>query len=300
MKKFVVLLMTVCITMVVAGAAFSAEGTTAMSFLRIGAGARAAGMGEAFTALSDDASGVYWNPAGIVHVKKMEVSAMYLKWIGDLNYEFIGFVMPKDKMAMGFGFYRLGMEPFAEIDSSGNDTGTSLSYSGMAFAGSFGIGFNKALSVGANAKLIMESLVDKSAMSIGVDVGALYAMSDRIRFGANLHNIGTQLQSFGETKEDLPVTVNIGAYFKAMENSKSTLNVLAEAVQPSEGKTNFRIGGELWMGQNIALRLGYKINTTDSFTLGGSLYMGKLKLDLAYIPYGDWDVTYRAAVSYVF
>ncbi len=38
---------------------------SAVLFLRIAAGARAAGMGEAFVAISDDATATHWNPAGL-------------------------------------------------------------------------------------------------------------------------------------------------------------------------------------------------------------------------------------------
>ena len=43
----------------------SKVGTTAAQFLKIGVGARAIGMGGAFVAVADDATAIYWNPAGI-------------------------------------------------------------------------------------------------------------------------------------------------------------------------------------------------------------------------------------------
>jgi len=43
-------------------------GTTGSTFLKLGAGARAIGMGSAFTGLSDDATAIYWNPAGFFYV----------------------------------------------------------------------------------------------------------------------------------------------------------------------------------------------------------------------------------------
>src|SRR5271157_5990169 len=46
--------------------------------LAIGVGARALGMGGAFVAVADDASTSYWNPAGLVNVKGVEVSDVKL------------------------------------------------------------------------------------------------------------------------------------------------------------------------------------------------------------------------------
>ena len=42
-----------------------AVSNAAVLYLRIAAGARAAGMGEAFVSIADDASATYWNPAGL-------------------------------------------------------------------------------------------------------------------------------------------------------------------------------------------------------------------------------------------
>ena len=42
--------------------------TAGASFLKFGMGARAVGMGEAFTSISGDISSVYWNPAGLAEL----------------------------------------------------------------------------------------------------------------------------------------------------------------------------------------------------------------------------------------
>ncbi len=41
-------------------------GTTAASFLKIGVGARAAAMGDAFTAVADDPTALYWKLANLL------------------------------------------------------------------------------------------------------------------------------------------------------------------------------------------------------------------------------------------
>lgn len=54
-----------CLLLVLASDAVCGVSDAAVLFLRIAPGARSAGMGEAFVAVSDDASATHWNPAGL-------------------------------------------------------------------------------------------------------------------------------------------------------------------------------------------------------------------------------------------
>ena len=49
---------------------FEKVGTFGGQFLKIGVGARAAGMGGAYVAMTDDATAVFWNAAGIARVEE--------------------------------------------------------------------------------------------------------------------------------------------------------------------------------------------------------------------------------------
>ena len=64
MKK-IILIATISLSCVVTVWA-QEDGGQAGNFLRFGVGGRALGMGRSFVSIADDASGVYWNPAGIV------------------------------------------------------------------------------------------------------------------------------------------------------------------------------------------------------------------------------------------
>ena len=60
-------------------------GIVAASFLKIGVGARASAMGEAFSALTSDGTSLYWNPTGLTEIKRKEVSATYNSWFEEIK-----------------------------------------------------------------------------------------------------------------------------------------------------------------------------------------------------------------------
>jgi len=68
MKKIALAVIMVLLISSMSFAAFSKLGTAGAQFLKIGIGARGAGMAGAFSAVADGASALYWNPAGIVQL----------------------------------------------------------------------------------------------------------------------------------------------------------------------------------------------------------------------------------------
>ncbi len=124
---------------------FSSEGDAGQpgAFLRYGVGGRALGMGRAFVAVADDASGVYWNPAGILGAKRIEFVSTYLDLYYDSQFAQLGFVVPRPgreiknsflrfligpSSAVGFGWINLSMAGFEQR----TQTGAYLGDFGMA------------------------------------------------------------------------------------------------------------------------------------------------------------------------
>jgi hypothetical protein len=67
----------------------------AAEFLKIGVGARALGMGEAYVAVADDPSAAYWNPAGLVFLRQQEVQAMHAEQFGQIvNHDYVSYAHP--------------------------------------------------------------------------------------------------------------------------------------------------------------------------------------------------------------
>jgi len=121
------------------------DGGQAGAFLRYGVGGRAMGMGSAFCAVADDASGVYWNPAGLMGVKRIELSSMYSNLYYDSQFSHFGLVLPrpgtnvKNKLlkfligpssSIGIGWVSLTMTGFEQRTNTGS------------LLGDFGVGEN--------------------------------------------------------------------------------------------------------------------------------------------------------------
>src|SRR6202142_2086172 len=78
-------------------------GTSGAEFLKIGPGARPAGMGEAFTGVADDIHAIYWNPAGLGTLKTAEITGMHMQYFQSIQYEFAAFAYPtKENGTWGF------------------------------------------------------------------------------------------------------------------------------------------------------------------------------------------------------
>ncbi len=85
-------------------------------FLKIQVGARALGMGGAFTAVADDATAPYWNPAGMVYLPYREVIPQHQEKFGSLaNHDYLGGVWPLGgpagrNAALGVGVLRFAVD----------------------------------------------------------------------------------------------------------------------------------------------------------------------------------------------
>ena len=103
-------------------------------FMAIGAGARALGMGGAFSAVADDASTIYWNPAGMSGFEKRQLMLMHSEQFGNLiDYNFGSYVSPTGLVseeregAFGIALVHMGIDDiivtndltFSDVDGDG-------------------------------------------------------------------------------------------------------------------------------------------------------------------------------------
>ena len=91
MKKVLKTLFLIALSVSTMSAAFADSAGGAGAYLKMGVGARALGMGSAFTAMADDATSAFWNPAGLARLQKGEASFMHANLTMDREYNFFNY-----------------------------------------------------------------------------------------------------------------------------------------------------------------------------------------------------------------
>ena len=154
---------------VCAGAAdiFEKVGTFDGQFLKIEVGARAAAMGGAFVGVSDDATALFWNAAGIARIDpaKSEITFNHAFWPADLNFSQAGYVFHLKRFPGAFGlqFRSLYMNPMDETTAfQPNGTGNQFDAGMMATGVTYARSFTDKFSAGGTANYIHEGLADLS------------------------------------------------------------------------------------------------------------------------------------------
>lgn len=258
-------------------------------FLDLPVGGRPLSLGGAYSALAFDAYAPVWNPAGLGGLAGSQIASMHVAFIESMSYDFVGFAHPIGKGRHGIGASVQYFTPGAisAMDAAGNPLG-DLSGSYEAYALSYGLKINEALSAGAAAKLIHAQIGDLSAQSYAADVGAAYRASPRLTVGAAAANLGAPIR-FIEEKEPLPRALRVGAAFQALP----ALMLAAEGVYSNADSRGARIGAEWRALEWTALRAGYRFERgrhsqgAAGFSTGLGIYFMGQQFDYAWVPMGE-------------
>ena len=262
-------------------------GTSAAQFLKIGVGARATAMGDAFIAVADDATALYWNPAGIVQFEKNQLTLSHIEWLVDIEHEFIGYVHKFNSAhSIGFQFTSLHMKDMpvtTEFQQRG--TGEYFTFSDVLFGVTYASRLTDKFSFGATIKYFNETLGVLSMSEVLVDLGTYYRIGiGSGRFAVAVTNFGGQLKPSGSIERDdgtlitefqsfnPPTLFRLAYAQEVFENETSKLTTSIQLSHPNDNSENLNFGLEYWWNKQIALRAGYKLNVDEeSLSLGAGV-----------------------------
>lgn len=229
-------------------------------FLSLGVGAEAYGMGNAVVADVDDANALYWNPAGLVGVKKWaEVSFMHSEYFaGIAKYDYLAVAHAiDDKSALGLGFIRFGVDDIPNttqlIDNNGAinyDNISSFSAGDYAFIGSYARTLKiPGLSLGGSAKVIYRQVGDfAKSWGFGLDLGLKYKRNEHLSLGVMARDISSTFNAWVFTLDESTQNVFLQTGNEIPENGlEITLPrlILAASTRYSLGSKGIYAGGEL-------------------------------------------------------
>ncbi len=281
-------------------------GTSSASFLRIGVGARAEAMGEAFVAVANDPSAIFWNPAGLASLQRKEIAASHVEWPADIHYDHFTLVMPSRRLGGSIGLQVAALATTIDetTDIQPFGTGRQFTYSDFVAGVSYSRRWTDKLLVGFGTKFLHEDLGSQvggpTTSAMLFDVGSIFYLGiGSIRIATALTNFGSELKPSGnfvspytgEVREydgyDPPMTFRYGVAFEPIENTNQRLTTSFEMNQPADNRLQAKAGVEYSLYRVVALRSGYNFNADDLKFSAGAGFTGDFSslrgtLDYAY------------------
>ena len=275
-------------------------GTTSANFLKIGAGARSAALGGSFTAVNNDIYSLYWNPAGISEIKTIEITGMRNNWIADIDYNFIGGVIPLKNFKLGISGILLTMD---DIDKTIETIGGyqkigTFSPKDYELVISAGKKINDNLNLGLSLKYIKSELDNYDADAVAIDAGLIYKTKiENLQFGFAMKNLGTKMK-FISKKESLPLNFQVGAEYAVIPEN---LKLFLDADKYIDNEVKIHSGLE-WNVNVLSLRIGYNSlsDIGNGLTAGLGLKYKQIKFDYAFEPQGDFGDSHRFSMTIAF
>ncbi|MBC7186026.1 MAG: PorV/PorQ family protein [Calditrichaeota bacterium] len=295
-------------------------GTTAVPFLGISVGPRATGMGGAFAAVSNDATGLYYNPGALSQMPNSQLVVAHTRWLLGTNLNWVGLSLKLDAdNAIGLSFTHLdyGEEEVTTVYLP-EGTGERWGATDMAASLSYCRNLTDRFSIGGSVKYIQQKLWNETASALALDVGLLFVTQFKdLRMGMSISNFGTDMRHdgrdllhrvdldpehighnetiVGKLKTEswpLPLFFRVGLAMDVLRQQNYRLTLAADAFRPSDNTETVNVGAEFELFRLLSVRGGYKSLFRSSSEEGLTAGVGvRLALD----PRLAWQFDYTFA-----
>lgn len=276
-------------------------GTTGAQFLSQGEGARALALGDAFTALADDPSALFWNPAGLARLQSPQLLLTHSFGLENTSNDFFGFAQPLDLFSVGLGVNYSSMPAMDRLSEFGETLGSFAPYDlTLQAAGSLSW---SGVSAGLTLQYFRQDLGDASVQGMALNAGAkIPLISNRLLLGFALQNLGPPM-TFVRQSAPLPWGIRLGGCFQLMPDW-----ILAGEISlPSDNRPALHAGAEyqIRLSPSLAIspRLGmksspaYEADGLSGFSCGLGFQWAEYSLDYAWLPSGALGAIHRLALG---
>ncbi len=274
-------------------------GQTGLAFLKLGAGARPIGMGEAYAALGGDGSAMYYNPATLSSAGHPQILLMHKEWIQDVRTEYLGALAPMGALTMGLSVNATSVSDI-ELRTVPGPPIETFSARNAAVGLSLAYALDQNLSLGATGKFLYEKILIDESSGFGFDLGLLYKTPWQLNLAATIQNLGS-VSALQEEAPTLPRMLRIGgAYMVDAAGPDGRLTLSADLVSvTNESLTHLHMGAEYLFRNAFALRFGYQTGyEAKTISAGAGIRYGLFGLDYAFVPFRyDFGSTHTLSLA---
>ncbi len=300
------------------------DGILAGAFMRMGLGARANAMGNAYTGVAEGTVAAYYNPAGIPFLETRQVMLSYRFLSLDRKFNYIGFatgIRPKveegsGEMALNAGlavsWIHAGVDNIDGRDFAGNHY-QDFSNSEHAFTLSFGVmPIKNMLAIGLAGKVLYNRIPDigdnNAAISdfgLGVDIGLLFKPLPYLSIGFTVKDINAKYDWKTDKvwEKDIDKTDRFPKTFRggiALRYPYPWLLLAFDLEENNQQEMRYFVGTEALFMDKFAARAGLN---NGSLTLGGGylfeLFKKPVQIQYAFVT-KKYDVASEHIFSWVF
>ncbi len=312
-------------------------GTTSAAFLRIPIGARAVGVGGAYSAVVEDPTALYWNPAGITDLKGINISFSRIDLYAGIEHSFLGMTYNlQDMGTLGLSVIYLSSGGI-EVTTVDQPEGTGYTYSvdNLAIGASFARHITPWFKFGFTGKYIQEEIYTEKAQSFAFDLGSVFDTKlHGIRLGMSISNFGKDMSFKGPASSyvfpndssnpdlgyepeviaktqssSLPMIFRggvmvdlIGGLSPHYPSDLHQLTVMGDFDDGIDSSPRGSIGAEYVWNKMASLRGGYKLNyDVYSYSVGVGFHYTiddlTTIIDYAIADYGDLGIIHYVTIS---
>ena len=272
-------------------------GTSGLSFLKIGVGARNIAMGDVNTLDKSDPSSIYYNPATMGLSDKSQLMLTHREWVGDTRTEYLGAFVPMGKFRFGIGINITTIDNIEIRMVPGASQGTfSSRNSAIGLSASYDF---ENLLIGFTGKFLYEKILIDEASGYGLDFGAIYKTPWAVQLGLSINNIGS-MNALRDQSSSLPTLIRFGGSKTFnFETINSSVTPVAEVVSVfKEHKAHIQFGSEFCYQNMFSLRAGFQTGYgAKFFSAGVGFKYNIFVIDYAFVPFKyDFGTTHTISV----
>jgi hypothetical protein len=256
-------------------------------FLRVGIGARALALGNAYVAVASGPETANWNPAGLALLSQ----GSFESTVSDLSlgrqFDDAALAWPIGQNGYGWGDWSLSWLRFSLGDDfEGRQTDTASFYNfadeQSAYVLSHGRLLTSWLAIGAGVEYVEHSIDVYHASGFGTNLGLLIIPVANVHVGVSATELLSGITWSTGYEEQFPVSLRVGISALLF---KDWLLLTTQMTGVQGQDTTFQAGAELRYGSVVSVRVGINEN---GFTLGGGvavpIYKTKASFDYALAP----------------